>query len=77
MWGWQFGHQNSQEVTAGTNAWRKVEWAMGGKCMSVFTFWHRHNIIRVLDDDTNRETAEGAGLLKQLDKMNRGSEESG
>ena len=36
-----------------------------------------HFIYRLRDDDTNRETSEGAGLRKQLDKKNRGSEESG
>ena len=54
-----------RRMTAGANAWRKVEGMMGDTHV-----WVRNN-------GTNRETTgESAGLRKQLDtcKKNRGSE---
>ena len=82
-----YGDSNSdtkicRRITAGTNAWRKVEgmmrdsWILRKRKGKVLCYPGIH--IRLRNDGTSRETTgESTGLSKLLDKKHCGSEENG
>ena len=72
-----------RRITAGANAWRKVDGVMGGRRLSrklkgkvLTSSVTRAYYVWLRNDGTKRETtAEGGDLRKQPDNKNRGSEE--